>query len=109
MYTEQVFENLISNAIKFSPGRKKVFINLTLKDEHAIGEIKDEGPGMTEEDKKKLFGKYQKLSARPTGNEISTGLGLSIVKKFVDAMGGEIWCESEAGKGASFLVKLPLA
>lgn len=107
LYTEQVFENLISNAIKFSPSNKNVFVNLTEKHGKAIGEIKDEGPGMTEDDKKKLFGKYQKLSARPTGNEISTGLGLSIVKKFVDAMSGEIWVESEAGKGASFFVKLP--
>ena len=55
---------------------------------------------------KKLFGKYQKLSARPTGDEISTGLGLSIVKKLVDGMGGNVWCESEVGKGASFKVML---
>lgn len=107
LYTEQVFENLISNAIKFSPKDKKVFVSLSKHDDVAIGEIKDEGPGINDDDKKKLFGKYQKLSAKPTGNEISTGLGLSIVKKFVDAMNGEIWCESEAGKGASFLVKLP--
>jgi signal transduction histidine kinase len=107
LYTEQVFENLISNAVKFSPLEKKVFINLNTSGEYSIGEVKDEGPGINDEDKKKLFGKYQKLSARPTGNEISTGLGLSIVKKFVDAMGGEIWCESEAGHGASFFVKLP--
>jgi signal transduction histidine kinase len=108
IYVEQVFENLISNSIKFSPPNKRIFVNLSSDNGKAIGEIKDEGPGITDEDKKKLFGKYQKLSARPTGNEISTGLGLSIVKKFVDAMGGEIWCESEAGKGASFFVKLPL-
>ena len=54
---------------------------------------------------KKLFKKYQKLSAKPTGNETSTGLGLSIVKKYVEKMDGEIWCESEQGKGASFFVK----
>lgn len=110
MYTEQVFENLISNAIKFSPSSKKVFITLAKSDSGAaVCEIKDEGPGISSEDKKKLFGKYQKLSAKPTGNETSTGLGLSIVKKFVDAMGGEIWCESEIGKGASFFVRFPLA
>jgi signal transduction histidine kinase len=109
VYTEQVYENLISNAIKFSPNNKNIFISLSCDNGNATGEIKDEGPGMTEEDKKKLFGKYQKLSARPTGNETSTGLGLSIVKKFVDAMGGEIWVESEASKGASFFVKLPLS
>jgi signal transduction histidine kinase len=106
-YVDQVFENLVSNAIKFSPSNKKLFINLSQVDGKVIGEIRDEGPGLTEDDKKKLFGKYQKLSARPTGNETSTGLGLSIVKKFVEAMGGEIWCESVSGKGASFFVSFP--
>ena len=52
----------------------------------------------------RLFGKYQKLSAKPTGGEDSTGLGLSIVKKYVDVMGGRVWCESEAGKGSIFIV-----
>ncbi|HTH57107.1 MAG TPA: ATP-binding protein [Cyclobacteriaceae bacterium] len=105
-YTEQVLENLISNAIKFSPFDRSVHINLIQKGTKPVCEVKDHGPGLSEEDKKKLFGKYQKLSARPTGNEISTGLGLSIVKKFVEAMEGEIWCESELGKGASFFVNL---
>ncbi len=104
-YAEQVLENLLSNAIKFSPFERTVFINLISQNGKAIGEVKDQGPGLSEEDKKKLFGKYQKLSAKPTGNEISTGLGLSIVKKFVEVMKGQIWCESELGKGASFFVE----
>lgn len=108
-YSEQVLENLISNAIKFSPFDKNIYVNLTIVDKKVLCEIKDEGPGLTEADKKKLFGKYQKLSARPTGSEISTGLGLSIVKKFMIAMQGEIWCESEAGKGASFFVSFKIA
>jgi signal transduction histidine kinase len=103
-YTEQVFENILSNALKFSPAFRSVYVKLRLQDGKAITEIKDEGPGLNEEDKKKLFGKYQKLSAKPTGNETSTGLGLSIVKKFVEAMNGEIWCESAEGNGASFFV-----
>lgn len=65
----------------------------------------EQGPGLTEEDKKKIFGKFQRLSARPTGGEHSTGLGLSIVKKYVEAMDGRVWCESEAGKGANFIVE----
>jgi signal transduction histidine kinase len=101
---EQVFENILSNALKFSPPSRNVYVRLLQQDGKAITEIKDEGPGLNEEDKKKLFGKYQKLSAKPTGDETSTGLGLSIVKKFVEAMGGEIWCQSEAGNGASFFV-----
>jgi signal transduction histidine kinase len=104
-YINQIFENLFSNAIKFSPAEKNIFIALTQQNGTVTAMVKDEGPGMTDEDKKKLFTKYQKLSARPTANESSTGLGLSIVKKFVEDMSGKIWCESEAGKGASFFVQ----
>jgi len=106
-YLTQILENLFSNAIKFSPSDKNIFIKLTEAQDHAIIEVKDEGPGLTDDDKKKLFSKYQKLSAKPTGAESSTGLGLSIVKKFVESMNGQIWCESEAGKGASFFVRFP--
>lgn len=104
-YIDQVIVNLLSNAIKFSPKGKNIFINVTTSKNKALVEIKDEGPGISEDDKKKLFRKYQKLSNVPTANESSTGLGLSIVKKFVGAMKGEIWCESEVGKGASFFVR----
>jgi signal transduction histidine kinase len=108
-YIDQVIENLLSNAVKFSPSNKNIFINVSVADGKALCEIRDEGPGLSEDDKKKLFSKYQKLSARPTGDETSTGLGLSIVKKFVEAMRGEIWCESEASKGASFFVRFERA
>ena len=107
-YIKQIVENLISNAIKFSPANSKVSVKLCVNNGNAICEIKDEGPGLNETDKTKLFGKFQKLSARPTGGEVSIGLGLSIAKKFVDAMKGEIWCESELGKGTSFLVSFNL-
>lgn len=70
-------------------------------------EIEDQGPGITEADMKKLFGKFARLSAQPTGGEHSTGLGLSIVKKLVEAMNGRVWCESQPGKGAKFIVELP--
>ncbi|MGM0582551.1 MAG: tetratricopeptide repeat-containing sensor histidine kinase [Bacteroidota bacterium] len=103
-YLIQVLENLLSNAIKFSPKGKNIYINLTSEKNKAVCEVKDEGPGLSDKDKKKLFRKYQKLSNVPTANESSTGLGLSIVKKFVNSMDGEIWCESELGKGASFYV-----
>jgi signal transduction histidine kinase/ligand-binding sensor domain-containing protein len=104
-FTDQIIENILSNAVKFSPANKNIFVIVTERDACAICTIRDEGPGLTEDDKKKLFGKYQRLSAFPTGNETSTGLGLSIVKKFVDAMQGEIRCESEPGQGATFIVK----
>jgi len=70
-------------------------------------EVKDQGPGISDEDQKKLFGKFARLSAVPTGGESSTGLGLSIVKKLIEMMNGKVWCESEIGKGSSFFVGFP--
>jgi signal transduction histidine kinase len=101
---KQIFENLISNAIKYSPPERHIFISLYRAHGMAIAEVRDEGPGLTEEDQRKLFGEFQRLSARPTGGEDSYGLGLSIVKKNVDQLGGEVWCESTPGQGASFKV-----
>jgi len=70
-------------------------------------EVQDEGPGLSPQDQQRLFGKFARLSAKPTGGEHSTGLGLSIVKKTVEAMNGKVWCESELGRGATFSVELP--
>lgn len=108
-YVIQIIENLLSNAIKFSPAYKGVDVKLFKNQNKSILQVKDEGPGLSEQDKKKLFKKFQKLTAQPTGNESSTGLGLATVKKFVDGMKGDVWCESELGKGASFFVALRLA
>ncbi len=108
-YIVQVVENLLSNALKFSPPRKKVIVELTKIRDHLVLHIKDEGPGISSEDKKKLFQRFQRLTAKPTGNESSTGLGLSIVKQFVEKMEGQVWVESELGKGASFFVQLQAA
>lgn len=103
-YLEQVVDNLLSNAIKFSPYHATVRVRLHQVEDRALFEFRDEGPGLSVGDKKKLFGKFQKLSARPTGAESSTGLGLSIVKKLVLVMGGEVWVKSKEGAGASFFV-----
>lgn len=70
-------------------------------------EVRDEGSGLSLDDQKKIFGKFARLSAKPTGGEHATGLGLSIVKKMVEAMHGRVWCESELGKGARFMVQFP--
>ncbi len=105
-YLIQILENLISNALKFSPSQSTVEVKQTTLEGKFRIEVIDQGPGLTEEDKKKLFGKFQKLSARPTNGEPSTGLGLSIVKKYVDAMNGVIWCESKHGEGANFILEL---
>jgi signal transduction histidine kinase len=107
--TIQVLDNLISNAVKYSPLGKNVYVRVRAGNEMVRLEVQDEGPGISPDDMPKLFGKFARLSARPTGNEHSTGLGLSIVKKMVEAMNGCVWCESELGKGATFIVELPLA
>jgi signal transduction histidine kinase/ligand-binding sensor domain-containing protein len=103
-YLTQVFENLLSNAIKFSPDNKDIWIKVMEKNGEVRVNFIDEGPGIAKDEMNRLFGKYQKLSAQPTGGEQSTGLGLSIVKKYVDVMGGRVWCESEPGKGSNFIV-----
>jgi signal transduction histidine kinase len=103
----QVLDNLISNAVKYSPHGKQVFVRVLRNAQNVRVEVQDEGEGISEADMTKLFGKFARLSARPTGGEHSTGLGLSIVKKMVEAMNGRVWCESELGKGATFIVKLP--
>lgn len=104
-YLTQIIENLVSNAIKFSPFGKNIWVRLQETEDKIQIAIQDEGEGISEDDMPKLFGKYQQLSARPTGGEKSTGLGLSIVRKYVEAMNGRVWCESEAGKGAKFVVE----
>jgi two-component system sensor histidine kinase/response regulator len=103
----QVLENLVSNAVKYSPPAKQILVRLKQEASTVRIEVKDEGPGLSPDDQKKLFGKFARLSAKPTGGEHSTGLGLSIVKKMVEAMNGKVWCESEPGKGATFIVALP--
>lgn len=105
----QITDNLISNALKFSPRGTRVSVRLQELGSAIRLEVQDEGPGLTEEDKKHVFGKFQRLSAQPTGDEESTGLGLSIVKKLAEAMNGRVWCESEHGKGACFCVELPMS
>lgn len=106
---EQVLDNLISNAVKYSPQEKQVFVRLLEVSSKVRLEVQDEGPGLSETDKRKLFGKFARLSAQPTGGEHSTGLGLSIVKKMVEAMQGNVWCESVLGQGATFIIELPKA
>lgn len=102
-----ILENLLSNAIKFSSKHRKVSVSVQNDPDKIIFGIRDEGPGFTEEDKKMLFERFQPLSARPTNGEQSTGLGLSIVKKYVDDLGGEVTLESQHGQGSYFSVSIP--
>lgn len=106
---DQIFSNLLSNAVKFSPPGKKIFVAVRGNGQYVECSIRDEGPGFTEGDKARMFRRYGRLSARPTGGETSTGLGLSIVRKLVLAMNGELTCETNPGHGANFTIRLPKA
>jgi len=103
---DQVLDNLLSNALKFSPPGRRVFVSVRPLDHQVECVVRDEGPGFTPEDKAHMFRRYARLSARPTGNEPSTGLGLSIVRKLMQAMHGELSCESNPGQGAAFAIRL---
>ena len=106
-YAILVFENLFSNAIKFSPNDKNIYVNLYEKDQKIRVEIIDEGPGISEQDIKKLFGRYQRQVTISSSGENPETIGLSIVKKYVDAQNGKVWCKSEPGKGATLIVEFP--
>jgi signal transduction histidine kinase len=121
--TLEIVDNLISNALKYSPRGSRVEVRLhsqtaTSADngaknetkrraEEVVVSVQDSGPGISDSDKLRLFEKFARLSAQPTGGEHSTGLGLSIVKKLAEAMNGRVWCDSELGAGATFYVALP--
>ncbi|GEM_PF-3152142 len=104
----RILDNLISNAIKFSPPYGTIKIDTSLSEKELVIKITDEGPGFTHEDKEKLFGKFQRLSAQPTGGESSTGLGLSIIKILVDKLEGKIKLKSKPGQGATFILHFPI-
>ena len=107
-WLRQVLENLLGNAIKYSPERRSIWLAVRKDKGQVRLEVKDEGPGLTDEDKVRLFGRFQRLSARPTGGESSTGLGLSIVKQLVERHGGRVFAESEGrGHGTTFVAELP--
>jgi signal transduction histidine kinase len=106
LYLNRILDNLLSNAIKFSEQEKNVTVSIKDNKENVLLTVADEGPGISEEDQKKLYLKFQKLTARPTGGESSTGLGLSIVKTLIEKMGGAISCRSQLGKGAAFSITL---
>jgi len=105
---EQVFNNLISNAIKFSITGTVIKVEITGSENSVIIGVHDQGQGIPEAELDKLFKPFQKTSVKSTGGEKSTGLGLSIAKRIVEAHGGSIRVESIVGKGTSFFVELPM-
>jgi len=105
-FLSEIIDNLLSNAIKFTNGGRKVFLNCFDKPKHVFIEVRDEGPGFSIDDKVRLFVKYQKLSARPTGGERSTGLGLYIVKLLADKINVKVNLESTQYQGSLFTIAI---
>jgi len=106
---EQVLNNLISNALKYSHPRTTVEIRIYHDDKSVIVSVKDQGVGIPKSELETLFRPFQKTSARSTAGERSTGLGLAIVRNIVEGHHGRIWVESEVGRGSTFYVSLPVS
>lgn len=105
----QIFSNLVSNAIKYSPPDQFVTVASTQSNDQVRITITDEGPGILETERASLFEPFGRLSARPTGGEDSTGLGLWIVKELVALHGGQVGVDCPAEGGSVFWVELPAA
>jgi len=104
----EAIDNLISNAIKYSPIGGKIAVVVTHEGSNTIIRVADQGAGLSPEDLGRLFGRFQRLSAKPTAGESSTGLGLSIVKRIIDMHGGQVTADSPGpGQGSTFTVILP--
>jgi signal transduction histidine kinase/CheY-like chemotaxis protein len=104
----EAIDNLVSNAIKYSPMAGEIAVTVDRRGDAILVAVTDEGPGLSPEDVGRLFGRFQRLSAKPTAGESSTGLGLSIVKRIVDMHGGTVTAESAGpGRGATFAISLP--
>ncbi|MCR9250044.1 MAG: ATP-binding protein [bacterium] len=104
-YTNQVIDNLLSNAIKYSEPQSEVTVNALIEDGAPLVHITDQGPGFSEEDQKNLFKKFHRLSAQPTAGEETVGLGLSIVKSYVDMIRADISYVTIQGEGTTFTVR----
>jgi signal transduction histidine kinase len=103
-----VLQNLVSNAIKYSPRDTEISITAMRHGKHGRMQVMDRGPGITEEDQSRLFQRFVRLSTEPTEGESTTGLGLALAKQQARAMGGNLWYELRDGGGSIFTLELPL-
>lgn len=103
----RILDNFISNAVKFTPEGGKVRLKFARNYDEGECYICDDGPGLTEQDLLRVFGRFARLSAKPTGGEKSTGLGLAICRALAEGMDGRVWCGNNAEGGAFFAFSLP--
>jgi signal transduction histidine kinase len=106
---KQVVENLLSNAIKYSPPASTIRVALRASTNEVLLSVFDQGPGIPEHERDRLFKDFGRLSTKPTGGEKSTGLGLAICHKIVEAHRGSINAYNLPDRGCEFRVTLPLA
>ncbi len=104
-----VLQNLLSNALKYAPPGSDVHLTAMQQGKYARLTVHDRGPGISPKDRERLFQRYVRLSAQPTGGETSTGLGLALAKQRARTMDGDVWYDDREGGGASFTLELPLA
>jgi signal transduction histidine kinase len=104
----QVVDNLVSNAVKYSPPGSLVQVDVARSSDALRIAVRDQGPGVPLAERASIFEKFQVGSARPTGGETSSGLGLWIVSRIVEQMHGRVWCEGERGQGSVFVVEVPV-
>jgi signal transduction histidine kinase len=107
-HLRQIWTNLISNAIKYTPAGGHIDVHLQVDGSDLVGSVEDSGIGIAEEDLDSLFQEFYRTDEAKASGEIGTGLGLSIVKQIVEAYGGEIWVTSSPGQGSRFTFTLPL-
>jgi signal transduction histidine kinase len=105
----QVIDNLLSNALKYSPSKSRVVVRIAADGDEVILSVQDEGPGIPAEEMGMLFEPFSMLSVVSIWGEKSTGLGLAIVRRIVAEHGGRVWADSEVGSGSTFCVSLPAA
>jgi signal transduction histidine kinase len=103
----EAIDNLFSNAIKYSPTGGRIEVGVAEAGGRIVIRVGDQGPGLSPEDMARLFGRFQRLSARPTGGETSTGLGLSIVKRIVDLHDGVVSVQDTGPAGTTFMIAIP--
>jgi signal transduction histidine kinase len=107
-YLEQVFDNILGNAIKFSPNGGKITVCIKEEGEYLRVAVSDTGIGIPSDQLERIFERFYQVDGSPTRRFGGTGLGLALVKKTIEAHGGEVWAESQEGQGSTFFFTLPI-
>jgi signal transduction histidine kinase len=105
-YMQRIFENLVSNAVKYSQPGKNIWVNVDQNETSVFLTVRDEGIGISDKEIMHLFSRYGTVSSKPTNGEPSTGLGLYIVKRLAEELNGSVVCKSKIGVGSEFTVAL---